>query len=83
MKTMARLGSSRWWVLVLCIILGGFIGVYLQRFPLMEGYFRDIISIGFDVEEVDLLFVRFGFKLFLRFNLGTFIGGVIGVLMTR
>ncbi|GAB6280780.1 MAG: hypothetical protein STSR0007_08820 [Thermovirga sp.] len=80
---MARLGSSRWWILVLCIILGGFIGVYLQKFHLTEGYFRDILDIGFDIGDVDLLFVRFGFSLFLRFNLGTFIGGVIGVMMIR
>lgn len=80
---MTRSGASRWWILVLCIILGGFIGVYLQSFPLTGNYFRDILNIGFDIGNVDLLFVSFGFKIFLRFNLGTFIGGIIGVLLVR
>ena len=80
---MAKADPARWWILVLCIILGGFIGFYLQRFPVTERYFRDIVNMGFDVGDIDLLFIRFGFKFLVRLNLGTFIGGGIGGLMIR
>ncbi|HOI80692.1 MAG: hypothetical protein WCS47_05725 [Thermovirgaceae bacterium] len=80
---MARTADSRWWILLLCVILGGFIGVYLQRFPLTERFFRDIIDIGFDLKSLDLIVVDFGLRLYVRMNLGTFLGGVTGVLMIR
>jgi septum formation protein len=48
----------------LCVILGGFIGVYLQRFPLTERFFRDIIDIGFDLKSLDLIVVDFGLRLY-------------------
>ena len=80
---MSRSAASRWWVLLICIILGGFIGVYLQRFPVTERYFRNIIDIGFDLRNVDLIIVHFGLRVFLRLNLGTILGGIAGVLMIR
>jgi hypothetical protein len=80
---MSRSATSRWWVLLICIILGGFVGVYLQGFPLTERYFRNFIDTGFDLRNVDLIVVNFGLRIYLRLNLGTFIGGITGVLLTR
>ncbi len=83
MKMARSGGSSRWWILILCVILGSFLGVYLQGFQATENLFRNVVNIGFDIGDVDVLIARFGFRLFFRLNLGTFIGGVIGVLMIR
>ena len=80
---MARTADSRWWILLLCVILGGVIGVYLQRFPLTERFFRDIIDIGFDLKSLDLIVVDLGIRLYVRMYLGSFLGWVRGVLMIR
>ncbi|MBL3540175.1 hypothetical protein [Aminivibrio sp.] len=80
---MAASSSGRWWVIIASLVLGSLLGVYLQRFALTEPYFRDILSAGFNVSEVNLAFADFGFRFFLRCNLGTLVGGVFGLWAAR
>ena len=80
---MVASSSARWWIIIASLVLGSLLGVYLQRFALTEPYFRDILSTGFNVPEVNLAFADFGFRFSLRCNLGTLIGGVFGLWAAR
>ena len=80
---MAASSSARWWIIVASLVLGSLLGVYLQKFALTEPYFRDILSTGFNVSDVNLAFADFGFRFSLRCNLGTLIGGVFGLWAAR
>lgn len=75
--------SVKWWIIVASLVLGSLLGVYLQRFSLTEPYFRDILSTGFNVSDVNLAFADFGFRFSLRCNLGTILGGVVGLWAAR
>jgi hypothetical protein len=77
-------GSSfRWWIIVAALVIGSISGLYLQRFPLTEPFFKDILSTGFDLKDVHLGFADLGLKLYLRWNLGTLIGAVVGLWAAR
>ncbi|HPC76233.1 MAG: hypothetical protein WBJ42_05485 [Thermovirgaceae bacterium] len=80
---MAKVSYKRWWVVVLCVILGSILGVFLQRFQATERLFRNIIDVGFDMRNLDLIFIDLGFRLYIRANLGSLIGGTFGVLVVR
>jgi hypothetical protein len=79
----AKAHSFRWMFFVLCVILGTFLGIFFQHFNTTAPLFKDIISFTVGVEEMDLLAVRFGFHFGIRMNLGTFLGGVIGLMAAR
>ena len=57
--------------------------VFLQRFQATERLFRNIIDVGFDMRNLDLIFIDLGFRLYIRANLGSLIGGTFGVLVVR
>ena len=44
---MAKVSYKGWWVVILCVILGSFLGVFLQGFTATERLFRNIIDVGF------------------------------------
>jgi hypothetical protein len=75
--------STRWLLFVACVILGTFIGIFFQSFSTTAPLFKDVIDFTLGVENIDLLAVRFGFHFGLRMNLGTFIGGVIGLIAAK
>jgi hypothetical protein len=75
--------SARWLIFVSCVILGTFIGIFFQHFSTTAPIFRDVINFTVGVDELDLLAVKFGFHFGLRMNLGTFFGGVAGLLAAR
>ncbi len=83
MNVMASGSSVKWWIIVASLIIGTISGLYLQRFALTEPFFRDILSTGFSLTDVHLGFVDFGLKVWLRWNLGTIIGGVVGIWVAR
>jgi len=68
-----------WWLVILLVFFGTVVGAFLQRFDGLDTLFRDFARAGFDLREVDLLFVRFGLSFFFRINLGTLLGGVVGL----
>lgn len=71
--------GNPWWLVVLLVFFGTAVGVFLQRFGGLDTLFRDFARAGFDLREVDLVFVQFGLSFFLRINLGTLLGGVVGL----
>jgi hypothetical protein len=75
--------GSKWSVLILAIILGTMLGAYMQGFQATESLFRDVTRTGFDLQEMDLIFGTIGFKLFLRLNLGSLLGGLFGLWVIR
>ena len=70
-------------IIVASLIIGTISGLYLQRFALTEPFFKDILSTGFSLTDVHLGFADFGLKVWLRWNLGTIIGGVLGIWVAR
>jgi hypothetical protein len=80
---MAARTGSRWSFVVLLLLLGTLLGVYLQRFGATGPFFRDIVHTGFDLGEVDLVFIRFGLSLFVRLNLGSLLGALVGLWVLR
>jgi hypothetical protein len=72
-----------WWIVTLCIIFGAIVGVFLQGFPVTERFFRNIIDVGFDMKNINLVVIDFGFRLYVRANLGTLLGGILGVWVIR
>jgi hypothetical protein len=75
--------STKWLIFAACVILGTFIGIFFQHFSTTAPLFKDIVNFTLGVDEVDLLALKFGFHFGLRMNLGTFFGGVTGLLVTR
>ncbi|MDR3331408.1 MAG: hypothetical protein LBT08_02155 [Synergistaceae bacterium] len=79
----ARSYSARWLLFAACVILGTFIGIFLQGFAATASIFRDVVSFGAGLGKVDLLALWFGFDFGFRMNLGTFLGGVAGLFLVR
>ncbi len=80
---LAKGAGSRWSILILAVLLGTMLGAYLQGFEATQALFRDVTRAGFDVHEIDLIFGTVGFKLFLRLNLGSLLGGLFGLWIIR
>ncbi len=70
---------KKWWLLVLIVILGTLLGIYLRRFSITEPYFRNFFSPGFNIGEVDLAFADFAIRFYFHCNLGTIVGGILGI----
>lgn len=75
--------SGRLAMVFLCLLLGTFMGVYLQRFSLTSLVFRDVVNTGFDLSNVDLVFMRFGLMFGVRLNFGSLLGALAGLWLTR
>lgn len=74
---------SRWWYVIVSILVGTLLGLYLQRFQTTAPFMRDILPVGFNLQDVDLGVVTFGVKFGFRCNLGTIVGGVVGLWLSR
>ena len=72
-------GEKRWGV----ILLGTWLGLFLQRFSATSLLFSNIVDFTVDVREIDLLMLRLGFLFALKLNLGTLIGAISGIVITR
>lgn len=75
--------GTRWAMVILFLLLGTFMGVYLQRFSLTSLIFRDVVNTGFDLKNVDLVFLRFGLMFGVRLNLGSLLGAIAGLWICR
>lgn len=80
---LVKSASIRWSVIFLCMILGTWFGLFLQRFSATALLFSNIVDFTVDVREIDLLMLRFGFLFALKLNLGTLIGAIAGIVITR
>lgn len=75
--------GTRWAMVILFLLLGTFLGVYLQRFAMTSLVFRDVVNTGFDLKNVDLVFLRFGLMFGVRLNLGSLLGVLAGLWLSR
>lgn len=80
---MVAKSGARWTFVVLLVLLGTVLGVYLQRFDATAPYFRDVVRSGFDLNDVDLVFVQFGLSFHMRLNLGSLLGGLVSLWTLR
>lgn len=75
--------GSRWWYVLFFVFIGTLLGLYLQRFQMTSAFFRDILSVGFNIQDVDLGLFSFGLKFSFRCNPGTIVGAVAGLWLSR
>ena len=75
--------SLRWWIFLACVVLGTFMGLFFQHVSTTAPLFRDVVRWGWNVDRVDFLALEFGFHFALRLNLGTLLGGVVGLWVAR
>lgn len=80
---LVKSASIRWGVIFLCMIIGTWLGIFLQRFSATALLFSNIVDFTIDIREIDLLMMRLGFLFALKLNLGTAVGAVVGIVMTR
>ena len=71
--------GKKWLILVIALIIGTLSGMYLERFPILKPYFGKFFSPGFDIADLDLAFADFSMKFYFHCNLGTLIGGILGI----
>lgn len=75
--------SIKWGVIFLCLIMGTWLGIFFQRFPATAALFANVVDFSVDVKEINFIMLRLGFLFALKLNLGTLIGAVTGLLITR
>ena len=75
--------SIRWGEILLCLILGTWLGLFFQRFPATAALFANVVDFTIDIRQIDLVMVRVGFLFALKLNLGTLLGAVTGIVITR
>ena len=78
-----KITLMRWWLLFLCLVLGTWFGVFMQDFGAFAPYFRNVVDFAVDIKQIDLIMLRLGFLFALKMNLGTLIGGIIGIWLAR
>ena len=83
MMALVRSGGLRWGIMLLFLILGTWLGIFLQRFNASAALFANVIDFSVDVRQVDLIMLRFGFHFALKMNLGTLIGAIAGIIASR
>lgn len=80
---LAKSGRMRWGIVFLFLVLGTWLGIFLQRFSASSSLFSNVIDFVIDVKQIDLIMLRFGFYFALKMNLGTLIGAVAGIVASR
>ena len=79
----AKSGRFRWGIILLFLIMGTWLGIFLQRFSSTAALFTNFVDFVIDVKQVDLIMLRFGFQFALKMNLGTLIGAIAGIVASR
>jgi len=80
---MARASDRKWWMAIALVILGSVAGVFLQGFPSLERFFRNIVEAGFDTGNIDLVFLEIRLAFSVIVNSGTLVGAALAVWMLR
>lgn len=70
-------------IIFLCLILGTWTGIYLQRYPATSAIFANVVDFAIDIKQVDLVMIKVAFMFALKLNLGTLIGGIAGIWASR
>jgi len=79
------------WTLLAFIVIGGFLGSLLGEiliFLTPKGIVQDIFSHnyiypGFDIRDIDLVFLKLNFGFHLKMNLLTFLGIILGFYLYK
>ncbi|MEG1798896.1 MAG: hypothetical protein RR214_01820 [Synergistaceae bacterium] len=80
---MARSSSFKFGIIFLCLIMGTWLGIFLQRFAPTAAIFTNVVDFTFNLKELDLVMLKFSFLFALKLNLGTLLGGVAGLWISR
>ena len=80
---LAKSGRLRWGIILLFLVLGTWLGIFLQRFDASAALFSNVIDFTVDVRQIDLIMLRFGFIFAVKMNLGTLIGAIAGIVASR
>ena len=75
--------SKTWCIIFVSLILGTGLGIFFQQFGITSQLFHDFINFKINIEEMNLIFIKFGLLFGIKINLGTIIGGVAGILWAR
>ncbi len=75
--------TLKWGLLFFCLILGTWLGIFLQQFTPVAKFFSNVVDFAIDIKQIDLVMLKFGFNFVLKLNLGTLLGGLIGVWAAR
>lgn len=78
-----RYPALRWGTFFVCLIIGTWLGMFMQRFGVTSAIFTNFVDFTVDIRNIDLVMLRFGFLFGVKLNLGTIIGAVAGVLLSR
>jgi len=73
----------RWGIIFLCLLLGTWCGMFFQHIAATSLLFANFVDTGFNIKEIDLAMLKFGLLFSLKLNLGTIIGGVVGLWIAR
>lgn len=79
----AKSSSVRYGVIFLCLILGTWCGFYLQRFSATASIFANVVDFTIDVKEINFVMFKIAFLFALKLNLGTLLGGIVGIWTVR
>lgn len=80
---MARSSSFKFGIIFLCLIMGTWLGIFLQRFAPIAAMFTNVVDFTFNLKELDLVMLKFSFVFVLKLNLGTLLGGMAGLWISR
>ena len=69
--------------LFLSIFVGTMAGHYLYQFEPLSRFFDDLMTLGFDMKRLDLVFMDMGLYFHLNCNLGTILGGIAGLWIMK
>lgn len=78
-----KFSALRWGTLFVCLIIGTWFGIFMQRFGATRAVFANFVDFAVDIRQIDLVMLKFGFLFALKLNLGTITGGFAGVLFAR
>ncbi len=79
----AKSSSFKYGVIFLCLILGTWCGFYLQRFSAAASIFANVVDFTIDINEMNFVMFRVAFMFALKLNLGTLLGGIVGIWTVR
>jgi len=80
---LVKSGRFRWGIILLFLIMGTWLGIFMQRFSTTAALFTNFVDFAIDLKQVDLIMLSFGFHVALKINLGTIIGAIAGIGVSR